>query len=165
MCSTPGPDRVLGVAGGNLLGSEVNCLLAGAAHAVERDGGHFDRKARQQHRQPADVGALLAGLADAAGDDVLDLGGRDLGPFAQASQRAGQDRVGPNVAIRATLTAKRRSHRFDDNGLGHDRTPHSKRRRLVNCTQRSSTDEVHRLLDRQRVSHIAGVESAGRFKQ
>ena len=45
------PDGVSHVAGRDRLGGKVDGLLAGAAHAVERDGRHRDRKARQQARR------------------------------------------------------------------------------------------------------------------
>src|SRR5262249_35238560 len=58
--------NILRVSRGDSLSSEVNGLLAGAAHAIERDRRHLDRKAGQQYRQPSDVRSLLPGLRNGA---------------------------------------------------------------------------------------------------
>ena len=56
-------------------GGEVDRLLRRAALAVDGGGGHAFRQLGGQHRAAGDVVGLLAGLTDAAHDDVLDQGG------------------------------------------------------------------------------------------
>jgi len=58
-------------AGGDALRGEMHGLLARAAFAVDHDRRHMHRKSGREHRHPGDVG-LLAGLRDAADDDVVD---------------------------------------------------------------------------------------------
>ena len=59
------------------LGGEIHRLLAGAAEAIHGRPGNFDGEACDQRRGAGDIHALFAGLGDAAGDDVVDLGGVD----------------------------------------------------------------------------------------
>ena len=64
-------------AGGDQRGGEVHGLLGRAALAVDRGRGRLDRQPGLEPGVAADVEHLLAELLDAAGDDVLDLGGVD----------------------------------------------------------------------------------------
>src|SRR5580704_1456531 len=73
----PRTDGVVDVAGCNGLSGKVNCLLARAAHAIQRDGGDRNGEARQKDSQPADIGSLFAGLGNRTGHNVFDLGGID----------------------------------------------------------------------------------------
>ncbi len=118
-----GADRVSGIARADLLGGEMHRLLARAAHAIQTHGRHLDRKAGQQHRQPTDVGPLLAGLRHATGDDVLDLRRRKPTRSVSPLRRMRQQSVGANVAIGAPLAAKRSAHGFDNDRLRHDDSP------------------------------------------
>ena len=77
-----GDDHVLGAAH-HRLGGEMDRLLRGAALAVDGDRRDADRQLRGEHRVAADVEGLLAGLADAAHDDVLDRGRVDAGALDQ----------------------------------------------------------------------------------
>src|SRR5207237_7465486 len=56
------------------LGGEVHGLLAGAAEAVDGRARHLDGKAGDEDRGAPDIHALLAGLAYATDDHVIDLG-------------------------------------------------------------------------------------------
>ena len=59
-------------------------LLAGTALPVDGHTGHTLGPARRQQRGAADVEGLLAGLHDAAPDDVVDDAGVDAGPLGKA---------------------------------------------------------------------------------
>ena len=82
-------------------------------------GTSTGKPANSTARRPT-LAALFAGLRDAAGDHVFDLGRIDLGTLTQAGQRTGQQSVGTNFAKRAVAASKRRPHGFDDNRLWHD---------------------------------------------
>ena len=84
MCSTPPPMIDVVDAGGDHRRGEVDGLLAGAALAVDGGGGGLDRQPGLEPGVAGDVDALLAELLDAAGDDVLDLGGLDARPLDDA---------------------------------------------------------------------------------
>ena len=109
-------------AGGDQRSGEVDGLLAGAALAVERGGGRLDGQAGLQPGVAADVEALLAELLDTAGDDVLDLGGRDARPLDHLRVALGQEVAGVDVLVVALLlvaAADRRPRGLHD----HDLTP------------------------------------------
>jgi hypothetical protein len=80
--------HVLGAAH-HRLGGEVDRLLRRAALAVDRHCGHALRKLRGEHGVAADVEGLLARLADAAHDDVLDRGGIEAGALDQRIEDLG----------------------------------------------------------------------------
>ncbi|KAG1254253.1 hypothetical protein G6F65_017115 [Rhizopus arrhizus] len=107
------------VACGNGLRTEMHRLLAGPAHAVQGYARHAFRQARQHRRQATDVGPLLARLADAAGDQILDLGARQSGARKQPLHRLGQQRIRARVGPPPAAAAEGRSHRFHDHGFVH----------------------------------------------
>jgi hypothetical protein len=125
-----GADGVGHVAGGDSLGHEVHGLLAGAAHAVQRDGGHRRWELGQQGRQAPHVGPLLAHLGDAAGDHVFHLSRRQGGSFQQALQNAGQQAVGTHLAIGAVALAKRGADCFQNDCFSHKILQRIKKNRL-----------------------------------
>ena len=70
-------------AGADQAGGEVGGLLGRAALAVDGGGGHRERQAGGQPGGAGDVEGLLADLADAAADDLADLGRVDAGALDQ----------------------------------------------------------------------------------
>ncbi|MCY1208633.1 hypothetical protein D9M72_202660 [compost metagenome] len=106
---------------------EVQRLLRRAALAVDRGGGHRLGQARGQHRVARHVGGLLAGLADAAHDDVLDQGGVGVGALHERVEHlCGQvGRVPSGEAAVAAAAGGARGG--DDIGFGHVKSPVSDR--------------------------------------
>ena len=94
-------------------------LLRRAALAVDRHGGNAVGQQRGQHHVAADVEALLADLADAADDDVVDRRGVDAGARGEGIEdfRAHIGRM--PIAKRAAALAAGGAHCFDDIGFGH----------------------------------------------
>ena len=94
-------------------------LLRGAALAIHRNAGNMLRQPRGEHRAARDVLRLLAGLNDAAHDDVFDQ--------RRVRTRAGDEIVehdageigGMPAADAAVAFAARRAGRCDDIGLTH----------------------------------------------
>ncbi len=82
MLDTAADDDVVDARGDQRCG-EVDRLLGRAALAVDGGRGGLDRQAGLEPGVAADVDRLLAELLDAAGDDVLDLGGVDAGAVDQ----------------------------------------------------------------------------------
>ena len=82
------------------------------------------RQLRGEHRVAADMEGLLARLADAAHDHIVDRGRIDPGAVDQGVQhlRGQIDRV--PVLQRAAALAPGGAHRIDDIGLGHSRSPY-----------------------------------------
>ena len=81
--------------------------------------GTLSRQLRGQHRVAADVEGLLAGLADAAHDDVVDRGRVDAGAVDQRVEHL-RGHVGRMPVLeRAALAAAGGAHRVDDIGFGH----------------------------------------------
>jgi hypothetical protein len=71
----------IGVACKDGLRGKVDGLLAGAAHAVEADGGDMDGEARFEDAEPRQVAALIAEGGDDAPDGVIEAGGADARTF------------------------------------------------------------------------------------
>ena len=86
-----GDDQVV-VARGHPGRAEVDGLLGRAALAVDRRGGHALGQPGGDPAVAGDVGALLAHLAHASADDVVDALGVDAGPLEQ--RRQGERRGG-----------------------------------------------------------------------
>ena len=82
-------DDNIHVASQDRLGGKVHRLLAGAAHAVEGDRRHLHREAGLEHRQPGQVGALVAQRGDTAPDHIVHAGGLDPGARHRRLQDAG----------------------------------------------------------------------------
>src|ERR1700758_2346326 len=99
---------------------EVDGLLTGPALPVDGHARDALRPARRQHRGAADVERLLAGLHDAAPDDIVHDRGVDTGALAEAVEYLCRQlaRVHPGQA--AVALADRRPYRFDDNGFRHE---------------------------------------------
>ena len=97
-----------------------------AAEPVHRHRRHRDRQPGQQHRHPADVAVVLAGLVGAAPDHVADRGRverRRLGQH-RGDRRRGQV-VGPHLGQRAAEPAERRPRRGVQEGVTHRTAPPS----------------------------------------
>ena len=92
-------------------------LLGRAALAVDRRGGRRVGQALAQPRVAGDVRALLAGLRDAAADDLVDLGRVDAGPLDQLGLHGAEDlgRVQPRQPPVAAPDGG--PHCFDDDGF------------------------------------------------
>ena len=113
-----GDDHVI-VAGHHAGGGEADRLLRGAALPVEGDAGDRLGPARAEHRVPGDVERLLADLANAAPDHVLDYGRVDPGPFGQGGQHM-RGQVGRVHAGQAPIAlADRRPDCLDDDCVPH----------------------------------------------
>ena len=90
-------------AGGDQRGGEVDRLLSGAALAVDGRRRCLDRQPGLEPGVAADVDRLLAELLDAAGDDVLDLGGVDSGAVDQLRIGLGEQGRRVDVLVVALL--------------------------------------------------------------
>jgi hypothetical protein len=103
------------------------CLLRGPANgaqargAIAVDGQRRDgvAPARLQQRQLGDVGALLAGLGDAACHHIFHVRGLQLRPGCQRLKLAGQQLNRGEAAQRPFViaTPARRAHRLDDDRM------------------------------------------------
>jgi hypothetical protein len=78
------------LAGDQAGGGEVHRLLGRAALTVHGHAGDAQRPARGDHRGAGDVEGLLADLAHAAPDDVVDLRGVNAGLLRQGLQHVGR---------------------------------------------------------------------------
>ena len=113
-------DRHVVDAGGHERRGEVDRLLGGPALAVDRGGGGLDGQAGLEPGVAADVEGLLAELLDAAGHDVLDLGGVDPRAVDELGVGGRQEvgRVGVLVdALLRMTAADRGANRLDDHYL------------------------------------------------
>ena len=81
-------EHVPGVARGYRLSCEVDRLLAGAAHPVERYRGDGGGQGGEEHGESSDIRALLAVLSDAARDHVVDLVSIDACPLQHLAYKA-----------------------------------------------------------------------------
>ena len=100
-------------------GGEVDGLLRRAALAVDRRGRH---RLGQPGRDPpvaGEVRALLAHLAHAPADDVVDALGVHARPLDQRGQGEAQEVRRVPVGQRAAALAERRPHDVDDDRLSH----------------------------------------------
>ena len=70
-----------------------------------------------------DVERLLAGLHDAAPDDVVDDLGVDAGALDQAVEHLRRQLAGMHTRQAAVALADRRPHRLDDYGFSHGTSP------------------------------------------
>src|SRR3954453_14406688 len=126
MCSTPEPTTTSWMPAAIRAAPKVTACWAeahwrgGAARGVAVRPRRLDRQPLLQPRVAGDVERLLAELRDTAGDDVLDLGGIDLGAaedlrVAPAEQLG---RVGVLVvALLLVAAADRRPNGLDDDDL------------------------------------------------
>ncbi len=117
------PDCVVHVAGRDGLCREMNGLLARSAHPVQSHGRHADRQSGQKNAEPADVGALLAGLRHRSRDDVFDFRRIDAGLFHESRKDAAQQRIGPNLTKSSAAFSKRRPRHLENDGFRHDDAP------------------------------------------
>ena len=99
--------------------AEMHGLLGRSALAVDRRGRHALGQPGGDPAVAGDVGALLAHLAHATGDDVVDALGVDAGPLDQRRQGEGEEVGGMPVRQGATALAERRAHDVDDDRLSH----------------------------------------------
>src|SRR4051794_13174811 len=139
-------DRDVMDAGGDEGGGEVHGLLGRAALTVNRGGRGLDRKAGLEPGVAADVHALLAELLDAAGDDVLDLGGIDAGAVDHLGVGLGEEVGGVGVFVVALLlvaSADRGPGRFDDQDLAPAELPVATHHRPPSSHQEQASQEAY----------------------
>src|SRR5207248_2386889 len=86
-------------------------------------GGDVERQARLQPAVARDVARLLAGLGDAATDDLVDLLAGDAGAVHQSLERGGQQLGGVLAGEDAAGLADGRPDGLDDDGFGHVSLP------------------------------------------
>ncbi len=112
-------DAGLDGAGGDEARDQVDGLLGRPAGAVDRGAGGGVRQPGVQPGVAGDVVGLLAGLGDAAADDLLHPAGGDAGPLQQTLLGEPEEfrRVEPGQDTPAP--ADRCPRGFDDDGLGH----------------------------------------------
>ena len=103
MCSTPPPITTSWTPEATSAAAEVDRLLGRAALAIDRGGGGLHREPGLEPGVAGDVDALLPELLDAAGDDVLDLGGVDPGALDQLGVSLGEEARGVDVLVVALL--------------------------------------------------------------
>ena len=119
MLSTPGgDDHVLGPAH-HRLRSEMQRLLRAAALPVDADRRDAVGEVGRHHHVAADVEALLADLADAAGNHVLDRRGIDPASLDQRIEHGGAEIGRMPVAQGPAAPPTRRAQRLDDISFGH----------------------------------------------
>ncbi len=105
------------------LRGEVDRLLRAAALAVDAHRGHRWRQRRRQHAIAPDVQRLLARLADAAHDDVVDRRGIHAGALGHRRKRRAAQVVGMPSRQPPVAAPAGGAHRRDDIGFGHDPLP------------------------------------------
>ena len=101
-----GDDDVV-VPGHHTGGGEVHRLLARSALAVDGHAGHGLRPARREHRGAGDVERLLAGLHDAAPDDVVDERRVDARPLDEPVEHLRRQLAGMHAGQAAVALADR----------------------------------------------------------
>lgn len=72
-------------------------LLAGTALAIDRCRGNGFVEARRERGLPADVDGLIANLAHATHEDVIDLGRLEPVPFQEGAKGARSEVDGMNI--------------------------------------------------------------------
>ena len=113
-----GHDQVI-VTRGHPGGSEVHGLLRRPALAVDRGGRHALGKSGRDPPVAGHIGALLADLAHAAANDVVDAFGVHTRPPEQRGQGEAQEiRRVPGGQCPSAL-AEGGAHDVDDDGLSH----------------------------------------------
>ena len=105
--------------GGDEVVHEVVGLLGRAALAVDRRRRHLVGEPLLEPRRPGDVGGLLAGLGDAAADDLLHRRRVDAGPLDQFDLGGTEEGGGVGTREPAVPLADGRAHRLDDHCLSH----------------------------------------------
>src|SRR5207248_4205758 len=94
-------------------------LLARAALPIHRRRRRRHREPRGEPRIASDVEALLAGLADAAEDHVVDLAGLDAGPSDHLFQDQGPEDDRMDVLELSVATTDRCTDGLDDDCFTH----------------------------------------------
>jgi hypothetical protein len=82
--------------------AEVHGLLAGPALTVHGRAGDGLQDASGEHGVAGDVQGLIAGLGDAARDDVVDRGRLDVVPSEEDAECVGEQGHGVHVRQRTT---------------------------------------------------------------
>ena len=100
-------------------GGEVDGLLRRAALAVDRRGRHCLGQSGRDPAVAGEVRALLAHLAHAPADDVVDALGVHARPLDQRGEGETQEVRRVPVGEGAAPLAERRPHDVDDDGLSH----------------------------------------------
>jgi hypothetical protein len=85
-----GDDEVV-CTGHHALRSEANCLLGRPALALDHGRGDVDGETCSEHSVSTDIPRLLAGLADAPDDYVLDLTGVNARARDNGGEHSGQE--------------------------------------------------------------------------
>ncbi len=117
MSSTPPPIAMSTTPDGDQVRGEMDRLLAGAALAVDRGAGHFDREARLEDDVAADVRGLLADLRDVAEDDVSDLRGSTPALVDDLAQHLRAEGDGVGAGQHAVAAAHGGPYRLDDDNF------------------------------------------------
>ena len=100
-------------------GDQVVGLLPAAALAVDRRGADLLGQPGDQPGDPGDVVGLLAGLGDAAADDLLDVAGVDAGLLHERLLRRAQQLGGVQAGQPSVALADRAAGGFDDDRVTH----------------------------------------------
>src|SRR6266540_3171333 len=114
-------DGDVAYAGLNEVGGEVNGLLARTALPVDRGRGSRDWKAGGEPCVARNVERLLANLAHAAEDHVLDQLRLDAGPIDDLFQHERTEDDGMHVLELSVAATDRCPHGLNDHGFAHVR--------------------------------------------
>ena len=120
MCSTPPPIATSWTPEATSAAAKLTACWAEPHWRSTVVAGRLDRQPGLEPGVAADVDALLAELLDAAGDDVLDLGGVDPGALDHLAVGLRQQVRGVDVLVVALLlvaAADRRADGLDDHDL------------------------------------------------
>ena len=104
-------------------GGQVGGLLRRPALGVDRGGGDGHGQAGGEPGGAGDVERLLADLADAAADDLADLGRVDAGAVDRLPLDCGEEIGRVHGGQAAVAAPDGRADGFDDDDLRHDEEP------------------------------------------
>ena len=120
MLSTPPATNSVTLAGAHAARGVQHGGEAAAAQAVDRQPARSDRQPGQQRRVARDVAAVLAGLAGAAGNDVLDILRGEGVALEQPGDHRGEQVVRTYPGQRAGVPAEGGPQSVvDEGGGGH----------------------------------------------
>jgi hypothetical protein len=108
------------VPGDHTCGREVDGLLTRSALPIYRHARDALGPAGGQHRGPADVDGLLAGLGYTTPDHVVDDRRVDTGALGQTVENLSGQVARMHSGQTAVALADRRPDRLDDDGFSHD---------------------------------------------
>src|SRR5690606_15608688 len=114
-----GGDRDVVGAGDHALGGEVQRLLARAALAIDRGGGHRLGPPGGEHGVATDVQRLLADLHHATHDDVVDERRVEIVALDERLEHVGGEVGGVPVLEASVAPSTGGPYGVDDHGVGH----------------------------------------------